>query len=212
MKNKTYLFDFDGTLVDSMPSFCAMVIKILEEEGIVEYPSNVIKIVTPLGGIKTAEYFIELGVKDTVENIMFKMIKYCLSDYQNTIPLKDGVKETLIELKNQGASLNVLTASPHEALDCCLKRLEVYDLFDNVWSCDDFNTGKSNPEIYKQAAKCLNCDVKDVIFVDDNVNAVKTAKTAGMIAFGIYDKSSDDYIDEMKEVSDKYLFNFKDLL
>ena len=206
-----YLFDFDGTLVDSMPAFCAMVIKILDENG-VYYPSNVVKIVTPLGGLKTAEYFSSLGVKDSISDIMKKMVDYCKSDYENTIPLKYGVYETLVALKNRGDSLNVLTASPHSCLDVCLKRLGVYDLFDNVWSCDDFNTSKSNPDIYKQVAKVLNCNVNQVIFVDDNVNAVKTAKSAGMISYGIYDDSSSLFIDEMKEISDKYLNDFTDLL
>ena len=212
MKNKTYLFDFDGTLVDSMPAFCAMVIRILEENSI-NYPKDIVKIVTPLGVVGTAEYFARLGVKDTVENIMRKMLECCLSDYEKTIPFKDGVKETLIALKEKGASLNVLTASPHSVLDVCLKRLEVYDLFDNVWSCDDdFNTSKSNPEIYKMAAKRLNKSVSEVIFVDDNVNAVKTAMQAGMIGYGIYDDSSKDYVEEFKQIADNYLENFKELL
>ena len=211
MQNKTYLFDFDGTLVDSMPAFSSMVIRILEENSI-KYPKDIVKIVTPLGSVGTAEYFARLGVKDTIENIMRKMLEDCLSDYEKTIPLKDGVKETLIALKEKGASLNVLTASPHEALDCCLKRLEVYDLFDNVWSCDDFNTSKSNPEIYKMAAKRLNKSVSEVIFVDDNVNAVKTAMQAGMIGYGIYDDSSKDYVTEFKSLADNYLENFKELL
>ena len=51
-----------------------------------------------------------------------------------------------------------------------------------------------------------------MIFVDDNVNAVKTAKSAGMISYGIYDDSSSLFIDEMKEISDKYLNDFTDLL
>ena len=211
MKNKTYLFDFDGTLVDSMPAFSSMVIRILEENSI-KYPKDIVKIVTPLGVVGTAEYFIKLGVNNTVSGVIKKMDEYSLYDYENTIQLKDNVKETLIALKNQGASLNVLTASPHLNLDDCLKRLEVYDLFDNVWSCDDFNTSKSNPEIYKIAAERLNKTVGDVIFVDDNVNAVKTAKTAGMISYGIYDESSKDYIAEMQEIADEYVMNFKELL
>ena len=30
MKFKTYLFDFDGTLVDSMPTFVSVILRILE--------------------------------------------------------------------------------------------------------------------------------------------------------------------------------------
>ena len=45
---KTYLFDFDGTLVDSMPSYTAAMLRILDEEGI-SYGPDIIKIITPLG-------------------------------------------------------------------------------------------------------------------------------------------------------------------
>ena len=41
----------------------------------------------------------------------------------------------LKSLKEKGADLNVLTASPHSMLDVCLKRLGIYDIFTNVWSC-----------------------------------------------------------------------------
>ena len=56
-----------------------------------------------------------------------------IEPYTNRVPAKDGVIETLCEIKRRGHSLNVLTASPHETLDMCLKRLEIYDIFDNVW-------------------------------------------------------------------------------
>ena len=39
MQNKTYLFDFDGTLVDSMPTFTAVMLKILNENNI-KYDEN----------------------------------------------------------------------------------------------------------------------------------------------------------------------------
>ncbi len=211
MINKTYLFDFDGTLVDSMPTFTAVMLKILNENNI-KYDENIVKIITPLGYKGTAEYFVKLGLNDTVDGLVTKMKAYAQVEYANNIPLKNGVKETLIALKEKGESLNVLTASPHEALDCCLKRLEVYDLFTNVWSCDDFNTTKANPEIYVMAAKRLGLKVSDVIFVDDNVNAVKTAMQAGMIGYGIYDYSSKDYVEEFKQIADKYLDNFKGVL
>ena len=45
---KTYLFDFDGTLVDSMPTFVAVMLRILDERGI-KYGDDIVKIITPLG-------------------------------------------------------------------------------------------------------------------------------------------------------------------
>ena len=38
-----------------------------------------------------------------------------------TIPAKENVVSVLMELKKRGASLNILTASPHITLDACLK-------------------------------------------------------------------------------------------
>lgn len=115
-------------------------------------------------------------------------------------------------MKERGDSLNVLTASSHRTLDPCLKRLGIFDIFDNVWSCDDFATSKANPKIYRLAAERLGKAVKDIIFVDDNLGADKTAKSTGMAVYGIYDDSSAEYIDEMKAATDAYVYNFKELL
>ncbi len=211
MKNKTYLFDFDGTLVNSMATFSSVMIRILDEHGI-KYGDDIIKIITPLGYGGTAKYFRELGIDRSVEDLVATMNEYARPDYENVIPAKEGVIDTLRALKERGESLNILTASPHIMLDPCLIRLGIYDLFDNVWSSDDFGTTKSNPEIYKMAADRLGVAVGEVIFVDDNVNAVRTAKTAGAVAYGIFDESSADSVEEMKEVSFRYLEKFEELL
>lgn len=112
----------------------------------------------------------------------------------------------------RGASLNVLTASPHITLDACLKRLEMYDLFDNVWSCDDFATTKADPEIYKMAAQRLGTTVEKVLFLDDNLGADQTAKMAGMQVCGVYDDSSKDYTEQIKAATDYYIYDFTELL
>ena len=207
---KTYLFDFDGTLVDSMPTFVSSMLRILDENGI-SYGDDIVKIITPLGLNGTAEYFVSLGIDKPKEAIMETMKEYMLEAYFYTIPAKANVISTLRELKNRGASLNVLTASPHITLDACLKRLEMFDLFDNVWSCDDFNTTKANPEIYRMAAQRMGKKVEEVLFLDDNYNADKTAKEAGMQVCGVFDPSSEDYVEEMKSVADFYIYDFAEL-
>lgn len=208
---KTYLFDFDGTLVDSMPAYAATMIRVLEENNI-QYPADIIKIITPLGYIGTAEYFMKLGLNKPKDEIIAIITSYLTEEYHNRIPAKSNVVSVLKELKSRGAALNVLTASPHVMLDACLKRLGVYDLFTNVWSCEDFATTKADPNIYWMAAEKMGTTVDQVLFLDDNYNADKTAKSAGMKVCGVYDLSSDEYTEEIKTVADYYISDFSELL
>jgi FMN phosphatase YigB (HAD superfamily) len=62
------------------------------------------------------------------------------------------------------------------------------------------------------AAESIGQSVEEILFLDDNYNADKTAKEAGMLVCGVYDESSKDYIDEMKKITDFYIYDFKELL
>ncbi len=211
MKFKTLLFDFDGTLVDSMPTFASVMLRILDENNI-PYESDIVKVITPLGYGGTAKHFIKLGLDKPEKELVAQMNAYAEEEYTHNIKAKENVKSTLQKLKEQGVSLNVLTASPHSLLDVCLKRNGIYGLFSNVWSCDDFNTTKSDPEIYKMAAKRMGVSVGEVLFFDDNLGANKTARAAGMHTCGVYDASSDNYIEEIKEATDFYIYGFSEIL
>ena len=211
MKFTTYLFDFDGTLVDSMPTFVSVMLKILDENNIA-YESDIIKKITPLGYKGTAKYFKELGLDIPIDEMLMKMIGYASEEYKYRIEAKKNVIETLNKLKEQGADLNVLTASPHFMLDVCLKRLGIYDIFTNVWSCDDFNTTKADVNIYRMAAEKIGKPIEEILFLDDNYDADKTAKMSGIKVCGIYDSSSDDYINDIKEICDYYIYDFQELL
>lgn len=206
----TYLFDFDGTLVDSMPAYGSVMLRILDENNI-PYDSSLLKIITPLGHSGTADYYLKLGIQISREEILQRMHTYLLDAYTNHITVKNNVIPVLQTLKKRGCSLNVLTASPHTMLDVCLKRNGIYDLFDHIWSCDDFATTKSDPEIYRKAANCLSCKIDEILFLDDNYNANLTAKSAGMKTCGVYDDSSKEYENEIREITDYYIHDFSEL-
>ncbi len=59
MKYTTYLFDFDGTLVDSMPTYAGLMLRILDENHM-SYSKDIVKIITPLGFRGTAKYYVEM--------------------------------------------------------------------------------------------------------------------------------------------------------
>ena len=209
---KVYIFDLDGTLIDSMPVGIGIVLGFLKEKGI-DYPDDIVTTLTPLGYKGSAKYIADhLSGGGQLEQIYEYFQAKTLRAYGETIPLKAHVKETLEGLKAQGYRLNVLTASPQLLTDICLKRLGVYDLFDNVWSIDAFGLTKADEQIYIEAAKRIGVAPEECIMADDNLHVLKTAKKVGMATVGVYDESSKDVVDEMRAIADKYVVDFADLL
>ncbi len=213
MKNfDYYLFDVDGTLIDSMPSYAESMMKILDDFGI-SYGEDLIDIITPLGTVGTVKYFVEeLKVPCTMEEVFELMKKYLLEEYFYHIPAKRGVVETLFRLKEMGKRMCVLTASPHISLDPCLKRLGIFDLFENVWSCDDLNLTKKDPEIYRTVAEKMGTEPKNILFFDDNLHALEGAKKAGLTLCGVKDDASAEQKEEICRISDFYIEDFFQIL
>lgn len=208
---QTYLFDFDGTLVDSMPIYASIMKGILDEHQIA-YGEDLIKIITPLGYHDTAVYFKQLGVPLEKDEILQRMGERMLDAYTFRVPAKNHVPEVLKNLKQRGCSLNVLTASPHLTMDPCLKRLGLFDLFDHVWSCEDFGLNKANPEIYHEAAAKLGVPEEKVLFLDDNPNADRAAREAGMKVCGVYDDFAAEFEQEMRKDNHYFINDFSELL
>lgn len=207
---KHFLFDFDGTLVDSMSYWARCMVGVLDNHG-VPYGDDIISIITPLGSKGTIEYFQKIGLSLSFEEIADEIDKNLTPLYVNVIPEKAGVRHCLLEMKKKGYKLHVLTASPHKWLDPCLERLGLFDLFDNVWSSDDFGMGKANPEIYRLAAERIGATVREITFLDDNINADRSAKKSGVKVIGVFDESTKGDECEMRRVTDAYVYDFSEL-
>ena len=208
---KKLIFDFDGTLVDSMQGWADFIFDHLDNLHI-SYPEDIIKIVSPLGTRGAANYLIDLGVDSTVDDLLELMDSFALDEYTYRVPAKAHVIDKLKELKNAGYSLNILTACNHNLLDPCLKRLGIYDAFDNIWSCEeDLSMSKKEVELYTLVSKKLDSVCENCVFFDDNIGALTTAKESRMITVGVFDATSDDLIDEIKSITDKYIYDFSEL-
>ncbi len=207
---KHCIFDFDGVLVDSMPTWAGTYVSLLRNSGITP-PYDMVKAITPLGNEGAAKYCIEHGLPLSLEEVKKRVFDIYLYEYLNVIPAKHNVPEILRYLSDKGFVLHVLTASSHAYVDGALERAGVLDLFKNVWSTDDFGTTKANPDIYFRAAALIGAPIDECAFFDDNIIALTTAKSAGMYAVGVYDESSDSLTEEMKAVGDRYIYDFEDI-
>ncbi len=208
---KHYLFDFDGTLVDSMPTFACVMGRIFSEQGM-PCDSALLKELSPLGLNGIAERMIELGMKLSKEEILALIREYMVDEYLYRIPEKKNVTVTLKELKARGITLSIITGSPHITLDPCAERLGLTELFEHIWSCDDFGTTKTNPEIYKMIAGELGVPTAEILFFDDNLDGLTAAKTVGVTVCGVFDPSAEEFTEQIKEISAYYIRDFFDIL
>ena len=205
------VFDLDGTLVDSMSYFAAGLLKILDEAGI-PYDDGIVETITPLGYVASAELFRSMGVEATVEEMVAQMKENLVYEYSNNIKLKPCVGDFLCQLKAQGARLFVLTASPHAVTDICLKNNGVYDLFEQIWSVDDFGMTKSELELFDAVAQKIDCKPQEINYFEDNLTAVTNAALSQYKVYGVLDKQQPEDIEQIKELSDIFVYSYKDLL
>jgi HAD superfamily hydrolase (TIGR01509 family) len=166
----------------------------------------------PMGYPGFARYAISLGAKGEVDELVGKLCEDFKYYYENEIKLKPFVKEYLEKLKDEGIHCHVLTGSPHTLVDGCLKNNGVWDIFENVWSVDDFGMMKSNPELYKTVADRLGVSLSDILFFDDNYNVIKTCRDVGLSNVAVYDITTEEYKDDIKAIADKYINSFEELL
>ncbi len=206
---KAYIFDMDGTLIDSVYALDQSTRAFLDPLGI-DYPDNIVEIITPLGYTGAAEYIQSLGVNMPVDALTAIMKEGMIKEYVESIPAKPFAIEVLKKLHSEGHKLCILSASPHFLIDPCVKRLDMEKYFDFIWSTDDLGLKKSEERIYKEVAKLLGFDTCDCVFVDDNLTNIKTAKAAGMQTIAAYDLTSASSADEMKKVADRYIYSFEE--
>ena len=210
MTAKHYIFDADGTLIDSMPTWIGTHKKTVVGFG-GTMPEDFAAIITPLGSKAAIPYILSLGVAATKETYLSTVNGQLQKEYEETILLKPFVKERLLQLKEAGVHLHVLSAGEHCRMDPCLKRNGIYELFECVWSGEDFETHKNVPETFREAARRLGARPEDCVMVDDNLSAITAAHEAGLQTVAVYDAISADKESAMRAVADRYICDFSQL-
>ncbi len=213
MAKKVCFFDMDGTLVDSMTrSWDEVILKFLDDRGI-SYPNDIISNLVTKGFMGIAKHYVEHFKIDMTPEALYDWFMTKLEYmYQHTFPLKEGAKELVILLKEQGYKVVVISGSPLRFVLPCLKRLGIYDIADDVLSIEEFKLTKCDKELFITLAKKECANVEDCTVFEDSIDAIKTAKSVGFKTVGIYEESVKNTWGEMQKVADKTIKSFKELL
>lgn len=209
---RAVVFDLDDTLVDSWSRFDGAMLPVLDEEGIAYDREEMIAKMHPQGVPPTAALFCEMGVPGTVEEVTRRLEVGMYREYAERIRLMPGAEAYLRRLRERGVRLFVLTASPHSITDPCLRNNGVWDLFEQVWTVEDYGMGKSNPDLFVRVVGDIGLPADEILYYDDNPVAVVNAVASGMQVCGVLCPHTPQNAAKILEVAEKYIASFEELL
>jgi len=213
MKNiKGAIFDVDGTLLDSMPTWDSVAEDFLKSRGVTPKP-DLNDGMRKLGGHQIPAYFqAEYGLRESEQEIQAGIRALLAEFYFHRAELKDGAVQVLETLLGHGVKMCVATATERELVEPALRRCGVLPYFGRVFTCPEERTHKSEPDIYLRAADFLGTNVRDTLVFEDALYAIRTAKNAGFPVVAVYDLSAKVREDEIRGLCDVYLETLSDFL
>ncbi len=101
--------------------------------------------------------------------------------------LKPGVKELFKFLSERGIKIALATSTYRERAEKHLKAHGLYEYFDEMVYGDMIKNGKPAPDIYLKACELLQVKPEKTIGVEDSINGVISASTAGLYTVMVVD-------------------------
>lgn len=197
------IFDFDGTLLDSMGMWMSIDHVFLHENGI-EPPSGISDIVKKMTIHQSAAYFVERFSLDmTPEQVQDRIEALADAQYRYRLPLKEGAAELLQGLCQRGIPCCIASVTYPKLIEVALERLRIGQYIDFYVTPTHEDEGKHTPFLYHKAAARMGISVAQTVVLEDSLHAATTAKHAGYYTVGVYDSVADGDWEALCTVCDR---------
>ncbi len=207
---KGAIFDFDGTLFDSMFIWDTAGETYLLSLG-KEPAADLQRVLKPMSLLQSAEYLqAHYQLSLSVEEICAGINQMVEDFYFHTVQPKPGVVEFLEELYSRNIKMCIATATDRYQVEAALARCGMKQFFSEIFTCTEVGSGKDEPRIYHAAMAHLHTDHSNTLIVEDAYYAIQTAKQAGFSVVGVYDPYESNQ-SKVKSLSDVYLPDYSDL-
>ncbi len=203
------IFDFDGTLADSMWVWEQVDLKFLGKRNL-PYSREYVETIAVLGFEQGADFVIEeFGLDEDPDDIIEEWKEDAAAEYAQEVLLKPDAADFLHYLKDSGYPLAIATSLQRPLLEPCLKNNGIYDLFDTIKVCDELGChGKSNPTVYLEAARALGAEPERTLVFEDVATCARSAKQGGFQVVGVRDDNKQQNRDELMAASDYFLESY----
>lgn len=180
---KAYLFDCDGTIVDSMPLHYIAWKKVLGEWNC-EFEEDFFY---SLGGMPVAEIIATLNERHGLAMPIDRVMRKKEHLYYEILPQLTAVPEVLehIEARHGQIPFAVVSGSTRESVRASLTILNLLDRFDTLVCAGDYKKSKPDPEGYLMAAERLGVAPEDCLVFEDTDMGIQAATAGGMASVKI---------------------------
>lgn len=215
MKNiedyKAVIFDFDGTLVDSMGLWHSIDHIYLERHHKV-CPETLPYEIAGKSFTETAEYFKErFELEDSIEDIKAEWVAMSHEEYLNHVHFKPGALRLIRDLHSRRQRIAIATSNNRETTEAFLQKHNVLSYFDILCFTTEVGAGKPNPAVFNQAAQLLSLPADDCLVFEDTLEGIQAAKAAGMDVIAVADLWQGDHLLKIKNLADGFIQDFTDL-
>jgi len=204
------IFDWDGTLADTMPVVVFAFQKVLRGIGCVVSDDFLVRRI----GIGARNMFKEALRSNNIDfddamldDLMQRKFKIQFELF-GEVNIFEGVTELLGSLRPR-LTIGLATMSNRPVIDKLLKMKGLDGYFDFVLSADEVKNPKPDPEVFVNCALKLGCKPEDCVVFEDSVFGVIAARKANMscvaIPSGAYSRAElekekpDLVVDSLKE-------------
>jgi HAD superfamily hydrolase (TIGR01509 family) len=173
-----YLFDCDGTIVDSMPLHFVAWRKLLGAYGC-DFEEETFY---SLGGMPTREIVARLNVQQGLRMPVEEVCTRKERLYMEMLPELKPVPEVLEHIEAQYGKIPfaVVSGSTRDSVEASLRTLKLLERFETLVCAGEYKKGKPDPEPFLLAASRLGVAARDCLVFEDTEMGVASATAAGM--------------------------------
>jgi phosphoglycolate phosphatase len=174
MTQKVIVFDFDGTIADTVDALISIANRLATEFG---YKQITPEQLAHLRNLTSREIIKYSGVSLLKIPFLLKKVKSELKNKIHEFQPIPGIKEALTELNNQGYKLGIITSNSKENVTAFLKNHDLDNLFDFIYSGVTI-FGKTT--IINNVLRQKQLQTQAVIYVGDETRDIEASKKANI--------------------------------
>lgn len=171
---KYWIFDLDGTIIDSFQYYFEVVEKIMNK--------NLTTDERKLGVSLHASELFKLHLpEDKAKEALAQLKEINKSEMPFTPPFA-GIKEALVHLKEKGCNISIFTSRDLHSAKSSIVNVGVDKYIDHLVSGDCVSEKKPNPEGLHKLQKLYNCQLEDMVMIGDHDCDVQAGTQAGVFS------------------------------